>query len=267
MALQVRKLGFGFLAAGLVSFVLPMVGLQLKGLHRMPPEKQMAIGIVLVLLGALLAGLSYVFGSPGGLKRLAIGIGATLGGLVVLSVAANLIRGVGRVGVPPAAGPRAMGPAPAAGPGFDARPPWEREPKSDIRITLSNGKFSQHTSGIGTPMSGVDIAVDYQIAGGSLAPGETLVMVVQSKSGRGELDHLFRVDFERSGTISASSFTASHNDGPYTAWLEVKPIAAMPNSPRKTVSETISLNFENPPAPAPPPGFPVPPPGFPGSPP
>jgi hypothetical protein len=304
--LQARKIGWGLMGLGVLSFVLPMVGLQIKGLHRLGPEQQAAFGIGFVVLGAAVVGLTYLFGTSGVLKRLAIGVGAIAGGFFLLTVLVAVFRGPragapgpAMAGMPNLAAAFPGGPAAGAPAGVDTRPPWEREPSSTIRVALSNGKLMNRTIAAGVQTSGVDIEVDYQVTSGALTPGETLTLVIQSKSGRGELDNLFEMNFQPSGTIGASSFTGSPQDGPYTAWLEVGHMGGGPRGgPRKKVSDDISLNFVNAPAPVanpgglptgmpgmpsgfpgppgglpgptpglpgPPPGFPGPPPGFPGA--
>ena len=114
--------------------------------------------------------------------------------------------------------------------------------RSDIHVTLSNGRFMRNTSSIGTARPGVEISIDYQIDKGELAGIEQLVLVIRSAKGQGELDNLQQLRFRRSGTIHASSFIARPEDGPYEAWVEV---SALPGGAggRKQASTPIALEF------------------------
>lgn len=287
----VRKLGFGLITLGALSFVLPFVGLQVKGLHRMSPEAQQTGGVVLLVLGGILVGLSYLTGAVRAAKPVIVGGLAVVGVLFLLfivSVGLRLRQAANHPGpsVPAGPGPFAAG-QPASAPAGMV-PPWERGPESDLQVALSNGRFTRSTTPLGGPMPGVEVQVDYQVTGGKLSPGERPILVIRSRQGRGELDNLFELQRRASGTIGASSFSASPQDGPYEAWLEVGTMFRGPNERRKKVSDTITLTFvdvpvrdsadivreqmdalnrmrtENqPPVPGPPPGF-GPPAGFPG---
>jgi hypothetical protein len=136
------------------------------------------------------------------------------------------------------AGPPPPGAAAGAAPW-----PWPGSPvQSNVRVTLSNGRFMRNTSPSGTARPGVEISVDYNIEAGELAGPESFVLVIKSSRGRGELDNLHELRFRRSGTIHASSFMATPAEGPYEAWVE---IASMPGElgQRKQVSNTIPLQF------------------------
>jgi hypothetical protein len=116
------------------------------------------------------------------------------------------------------------------------------EVRGDIHVTLSNGRLMGNTGPIGTARPGVEISIDYQIDGGELAGMEQLVLVIHSAKGRGELNNLHRLRFQRSGKISASSFMARPEDGPYNAWVEVAPMPGLPGE-HKQVSNSVSLQF------------------------
>jgi hypothetical protein len=116
------------------------------------------------------------------------------------------------------------------------------EIRSDVHVTLSNGRFMRNTGLIGTARPGVEISIDYQIDGGELAGIEQLVLVIRSAKGRGELDNLHQVRFQRSGTIHASSFMARPEDGPYEVWVEVSSLPGG-SGQRKQVSSPIALQF------------------------
>lgn len=119
--------------------------------------------------------------------------------------------------------------------------------RSNIHVTLSNGRFLRNTSPLGTTLPGVEISIDYQIDSGELNGIEQLVLVIRSSKGRGELDNLHKLRFQRSGTIHASSFIATPQDGPYEAWVEV---ASLPGGAgdRKQVSSPLTLQFADVPA-------------------
>jgi len=62
-----KLMSFGLLLMGLgaASFVLPLIGLQIKGLHRMTPEQQMMGGGMLIAFGALALVFSFLGSIPG----------------------------------------------------------------------------------------------------------------------------------------------------------------------------------------------------------
>jgi hypothetical protein len=114
--------------------------------------------------------------------------------------------------------------------------------RSNVHVSLSNGRFMRNTSPVGTARPGVEISIDYQIDDGEFAPIEHPVLVIRSAKSRGELENLHEMRFRRSGTIHASSFMARPEDGPYEAWVEV---ASMPGplEGRKKVSSSVALQF------------------------
>jgi hypothetical protein len=116
------------------------------------------------------------------------------------------------------------------------------EVRSDIHVTLANGRFMRNSSPFGTARPGVEISIDYQIDRGELAGIEQLVLVIRSAKGRGELDNLHQMRFQRSGTIHASSFMARPEDGPYEAWVEVSSLPGA-SGQRKQVSSSVALQF------------------------
>ena len=119
--------------------------------------------------------------------------------------------------------------------------------QSDVHVTLSNGRFMRNASPFGTARPGVEISIDYQIDSGELAGIEQLVLVIKSAKGRGELDNLHQVRFQRAGTIHASSFMARPEDGPYEAWVEVSSLPGG-SGQRKQVSSPVALQFTDMPA-------------------
>jgi len=213
------------------------------------------VGVLLTLVSLAGATVSFLTGNRRAFASESVG---ETGGWVVaciISVAAvggfgygythpasKLAQAFGSGGAAPGAIPAGLpaGPAvgappwPVAGPGFPVQ--------SDVRVTLSNGRFMRNTGPIGTARPGVEISVDYNIGAGNLAGPERFVLVIKSSKGRGELDNLHELRFRRSGTIHAASFMACPAEGPYEAWVE---IASMPGpmGDRKQVSNTIPLQF------------------------
>lgn len=126
-------------------------------------------------------------------------------------------------GVPGPGGGGGGGPAGVPGGGFPfgGGGGFGSEVRSDVWVALSGGQFMRNTSMVGTAQPGVEISIDYRVESGQLAPGEHYVLVIKSGKGRGELDNLHEIQFRPSGTINASSFMASPEQGPYEAWMEV----------------------------------------------
>jgi hypothetical protein len=260
--LELRKGVIFFIFAGLLGIVLLQFGFVIKprGGKPMDPAAQRMLGGVFLAIGSILAVISYAGAGISYLRgnRRAFEGESTLGqvawigsGVVALLMVFVLAFGFAhRDARPPwvARGPAAGLPGGRTGAG-PAEPspgpppsPFDREPTSDVRVALSNGKLMRQTSPIGTAMPGVEIRVDYRVEGGSLAPGERFILVIQSPKGRGELDHLPEMSTAKEGTIGASSFTASSQEGPYEAWVEVT-TGFGPLGRRKTVSETLALQW------------------------
>lgn len=253
---QFRGVGTWLIVGGAASFVLPFLGLQLRVLNNMPPEAQVGAGVLMIVVG----GFCLLYGATGSfLKTIgvsAVGLFALVGlATVLLSIAGPRGGGAGAApalppglaGMPPAGFPNAPpGGFPPGVPSDLALPPWEREPQSDVRVALSNGRYMRNTSMIGTEVPGVAMSVDYAIESGRVQGGERLILVISSGGTRGELDNLFELNHQRSGTISAESFQGSTGEGPFEAWMEVGSIGGPPGAgKRKKVSETIALNFTN----------------------
>lgn len=86
---QLRGFGFTMIALGVGVFLLPLIGLQIKGLHALGPEGQAIGGICFFLLGGVVLLMSYgsVFGSVGEIAFKVIKWGALgVGGLIVLMI-------------------------------------------------------------------------------------------------------------------------------------------------------------------------------------
>jgi DNA-directed RNA polymerase subunit RPC12/RpoP len=135
---------------------------------------------------------------------------------------------------PPAPFPQPGQPGPAFGRGSEVR--------SDLKVALSDGRFMRNTSMIGTAQPGVEISIDYNIESGSLTGAERVSLIIKSSKGRGELDNLHELRLRPSGTIRASSFLATPQEGPYEAWMEVSSMPG-PFGKSKRVSNTIALQF------------------------
>ena len=56
---QLRKFGFTMIALGIGAFVLPLVGLQIKGLHAMGPQAQALGGVCFLFLGSIVLLVSF----------------------------------------------------------------------------------------------------------------------------------------------------------------------------------------------------------------
>jgi hypothetical protein len=208
------------------------------------------VGVVLTIISFVGATVSFVTGNTRAFSSESKGelAGWLVAGLVSIVAifafgygythpASTLAQSAGSGGgapgaIPPPGAP--PGAAPWPGPG----PPVQ----SDMRVTLSNGRFMRNSSPIGTAAPGVEISVDYKIDAGEPAGIEQFVLVIESRTGRGELNNLHELRFRRSGTIRASSFTASPSEGPYEARLEIASIPG-PMGQRKLVSNTIPLQF------------------------
>jgi hypothetical protein len=110
---QFRAVGIRLMIAGVLVFVLPLVGLQLKGLHRMGEGAQMAGGVVLLALGGACFGVSYT-ARP--MRSMGLAIGGILGVIVLFVVIVG----------PMASRERRNAAALAAGPAVDAPAPPPR---------------------------------------------------------------------------------------------------------------------------------------------
>ncbi|TWT55250.1 hypothetical protein KOR42_28770 [Thalassoglobus neptunius] len=97
---QLRKFAFTMMMLGVGAFVLPLVGLQIKGLHAMGPEAQSLGGVLFFVLGGIVLLISFKdhFGVTGewgfkAVKWAAIGLAA----LVVLPIGFGIILALGRI--------------------------------------------------------------------------------------------------------------------------------------------------------------------------
>ncbi len=97
---QLRKFAFTIMAFGIGAFVLPLIGLQIKGLHAMTPEMQSLGGVFFLMIGVVLLLISYKdhFGSTvqGGMKLVkwgAIGLAVFLVGGTMLMIMKNVVVG------------------------------------------------------------------------------------------------------------------------------------------------------------------------------
>lgn len=100
---QLRKFGGTMIFFGVLAFVLPLIGLQIKGLHMMSPEAQEMGGLCFFILGSVVLGISYLGNLGGvfesGFKVVKWGVfglfGLLVGGialLVVINVLLNTFR-------------------------------------------------------------------------------------------------------------------------------------------------------------------------------
>lgn len=230
---QFRRAGIGLLIVGVATFLLPFVGLQLKGLHKLGTAGQIIGGVAILVAGVL----CLVASSQGLIKALLM---VAVPGTVVLSATAWLTnRGaVNAVAAGAPAGPPLGFPGPA--PGFPGQPgvaPGSfHTPADSVKITLSNGRISDRTTPFGTPTPGVEISVDYQVVEG-MAVGAKFKLVVRSRHARGEL---VSFHLRPSGTLSAESPTASKADGPYEVFVEAESFAGR-NA--RVVSNTLALQW------------------------
>jgi hypothetical protein len=216
------------------------------------------VGVLITLISVVGAAVSFITGNRRAFASESTGEMAGWVVACLLSVGAVVAFGYGFThpssnmaqtgpsgGGPPAEFPSVPPPpvAPSgADPSTDPGPGAVTTVRRDVRVNLSNGRFMRNTSPLGMAQPGVEISVDYKIEAGQPAGGESFVLVIKSSRGRGELDNLNELRFQRSGTIHASSFMATPAEGPYEAWVE---LASMPGrlGRRRQVSNTISLQF------------------------
>ena len=272
----IRRVGCGCLCAGLImSRILRLVPLEhrtdeLLALFTFASIGVMGVGVLITIVSVVGAAVSFIAGNR--LAFTSVSMGETAGWAVacLLSVAATaafaygfthpssqLGQSVRPGGGAPAefpAGPPARAAVPRQChrpgtcrlallvPGQCHRPVRAPVSAADVRVTLSNGRFMRNTSPFGTARPGVEISVDYQVEAGGPAGPEQFVLVIKSRTGRGELDNLSEMRFRRSGTIHASSFMATPQEGPYEAWVEIASMHG-PLGRRRQVSNTISLQF------------------------
>jgi hypothetical protein len=256
----IRRAGCAFLFTSLIISRL---------LRRIPSEYQtnqvlafcfyaamglVAVGVLLTLVSFVGAAISCVTGNRRAFASVSLGEGAgwAVACLIAPAVIIAFIYGYAHPTSALAQTIRSAGgargafpdgpPMPTLPPGAAALPGFGSPAQSDVRVTLSNGRFMRNTGLSGTARPGVEISVDYNVDSGAVAGPEHFVLVIKSARGRGELDNLHELQFRRSGTIRASSFMASPEEGPYEAWMEV---ASMPGpmGSRKQVSNTIPLQF------------------------
>ena len=270
-----RKAGTTLLIFGGLSFVLPLVGLQIKGLHLMPPEGQAACGILMLVAGALCLAASM----GGILKGL---VAAGVGAVVLIVVAMFVLKDDGNANAPPInngnanANPFAGGnPAPPPPPNFPppnapnipnpAAPNVNAAPAVGVHITLSHGEATGATNPFGATMPGVEFSAEYRMVGMRPVGVIRYVTVIESRVGRATDNFSMLRD---SGEIGGSVMTFSQNDGPFSMSIE-----AETHGPgglrREVVSNVLSLPWSAAPPPQQPqqpqnqpPGFGRPP-GFP----
>ena len=214
----------------------------------------MMIGMLLTLLSFGGATLSLICGNREAFESESSGAraGWFLSGLLSLLILAAFMYGFthprARLAGQPAGfnNPAVAASAPMPSAPDNPSPPGSAGPDvgSDVKVTLTGGQFMRNTSPIGTAQPGVEISVDYTIESGQIRPPERYVLVIKSRKGRGELDNLHEMMMRSSGSIHASSFMATPEEGPYEAWVEVASRPG-PRAQRKQVSNTISLQFAN----------------------
>ena len=269
-----RKAGTTLLIFGGLSFVLPLVGLQIKGLHLMPPKAQAACGILMLVAGALCLAASF----GGILKGL---VAAGVGAVVLIVVAVFVFKSDDNANGPPAnngnanANPFAGG-NPAPPPNFPppnapnfpnpAAPNLGAAPGVGVHVTLSHGEATGATSPVGGPMPGVEFSAKYRMVGMRPVGVIRYVTVIESRAGKATDDFSM---LQNSGEIGGSVMTFTQNDGPFSMSIE-----AETHGPgglrREVVSNVLSLPWNaappqeqqpqnQPPGFGPPPGFPQPP--------
>ncbi|MEW4488484.1 hypothetical protein AB1L42_10410 [Thalassoglobus sp. JC818] len=109
---QLRKFAFTMMMLGVGAFILPLIGLQIKGLHALGPEAQTLGGVMFLIIGGILLLVSFKdhFGVSGewgfkAVKWTAIGLAA----LIVLPIGFGIIMSLGKLmfkGDPAPAGPQ-----------------------------------------------------------------------------------------------------------------------------------------------------------------
>ncbi|MDX2038077.1 MAG: hypothetical protein SFX72_15620 [Isosphaeraceae bacterium] len=91
---QFRNIGIWLMIAGVGAFVLPLIGLQIKGLHRLPPQAQQGGGVLFLMLGAMVFGVSFTRRPMRSVGFGCAGIaGLAVVGLLLIFATAGLRRG------------------------------------------------------------------------------------------------------------------------------------------------------------------------------
>lgn len=255
---RLRQAGTTLMVLGGLSFVLPYVGLQIKGLHLMPPEAQAVGGAVMLVLGlfflvASAAGfLQALVAGAIGAAALMLLVGVFLKGVNAPQAVAAAPRPDAAVGQPQRQGdtppPVAAPPAPPAAPAIG------RPEAPAIHITLSNGRARPRLTPIGTPGMGVTFSADYQMDGHRPFGVVHYHTVVTSSRGRARDAFTF---LHNSGTIGGSVPTFSQSDGPFEMHIEADVVEPGVLGQRSyTVSNSLPLPWSDPPPPQnSPPGF------------
>lgn len=276
---QVRGLGLTFMVLGVASFILPMVGLQVKGLHRLDPESQAVGGLLLTGLGGLITLASYV----NILKALLYAFGGFVGLMILGAVVLPMIRG--RQPAPAMADPGAVPPGfavppPAlAGPDFPVPPPVPIPVPTpgapghpeDPQVTISSAKMWR---GPGPGMlRDWEFEVQYQTAGDRPFFGGQYFWVIESSTTRAR-DRIIP-GLQPRGTLTGAITPHLNDQGPFETYIAREDHGIGGPSLTAITPRMVLAMAEAPPAPTgppffgPPPGFPfaggpgaVPPPGF-----
>lgn len=260
---QFRSVGVTFLVLGGLSFVLPLIGLQVKGLHLLPPEAQVAGGVGLMAIGAF----CLLIAKQGVLKGLGIAVGGGIGLVVVLCILVALFRGPRAPKIPNGPGPNPANLAPpnfpnAPGPNFGAPPQMQPEGRDLPKVVVLGGRAMEGRGPGGIGAMGVNFAVDYHIESRGFGP-PLFDMVVKTSKGQIKLNPPVRLD--DSGTLDITVPAATQADGPFEVHFETSAMAGRGGGTR--VSDPVAMTWVNAPPPneaqnpfGPAPGNPFPPP-------
>lgn len=236
-----QKAGTTLLVLGGLSFVLPFVGLQVKGLHLMSPQAQVVGGVLMIVAGAFCLMAS----STGFLKSLAFTVlGAVVGVPVLCLVAAALLpenpgaaqgNGNGNAGLGPNGPGPNFNPNPAM-PNFGGNAPGPAD--ADLgRVAITGGRAMTGTGPAGIGMMGVSFEIDYRVE--SRGMGVPMYdLIVKSSKGRSKI--VPPVHLRDSGTVSVTVPTMSQSDGPFEICFEAESFG-VGGMARKQVSDLVGV--------------------------
>ena len=251
---QFRRVGIRLLIAGVLVFVLPFVGLQIKGLHLLGEGAQMAGGALMTVLGLACFGVSFT-ARP--MRSMGYSVGGILGLIVLLVVivgpSASRRRAAGPVPPPDLAANRPPGlppqfapPAPVVPPMPDhaGRPPIPAPPTAPVpapfpapqppglrppgpasddaaplKVTISNLKLGPDERFPSVP-NRMGVEFDYRIDEGE-PPVRPLTLVLDSASTKG--GHVPLVQLKPGGGHFAGHTLIPRADkGPFDCYLGVQ---------------------------------------------
>ncbi len=230
---QLQKVGFSLMVGGVLAFVLPLVGLQIKGLHALSPEAQMGGGVALLILGGFLA----ILGRVGFLKGMAWTVGGGVGLVVLILVAASF------------RGPR----APRGAPGNFGPPPgipgggvFMATANSSRRVSITGGRaMPGRGPGQFGGTGGVSFEIDYR-----LDPSAAGLYDLCIKSSRGITRIVPPVHLMPSGTVGVTVPQMDRNEGPFEAHFERQGFGPDAGG-QEPASDSVTLTWTETPQPAP----------------